>query len=66
MEKIQRNLKITPAPQLSVYEASNPPSVLAKKLLSSQQPIINEANFTGDSLETMESPIGDKQSSPNV
>ena len=31
-----------------------------------QNPIIKEANFFGDTLVTIDRPIGDKHSSPNV
>lgn len=58
--------KIFIAPNDAKNEAINPAAIFAKKLLNIQTPIIREANLTGDNLETIDNPIGDRQSSPIV
>lgn len=54
------------APAVDTYDATKPATTFATKLLISHTPISNEASFTGASLETIDSPIGDKHSSPIV
>lgn len=65
-EKTQMEENIVPAPTAEIWEETQPPNILAKKLLNSHTPIIREASFTGASLETMERPIGERHNSPNV
>jgi hypothetical protein len=59
-------IKILIAPILEAYEATKPPIILATKLLRNQTPISSEASFTGASLVTIESPMGDRSNSPKV
>ena len=53
-------------PSEVVKLASCPPKMLAIPELASHTPINKEASFTGASELTIDSPTGDKNSSPNV
>ena len=51
----------------SGYKAESiPANLFAVAFAKNQTPINNEANRAGANLFTMDNPIGDKQSSPNV
>ena len=53
-------------PSEVVKLASCPPKMLAIPELANHTPINKEASFTGASALTIDSPTGDKNSSPNV
>lgn len=43
-----------------------PARIFAMALVKNHTPIKRHVNLTGESLETIDSPIGDKHNSPNV
>lgn len=51
----------------SGYNVLNyPASILANALVKNHTPIIRQANLAGESFDTIDKPIGDIHSSPNV
>ena len=51
----------------SGYNVLNcPASMLAKALVKNHTPIMRQQNLAGESLDTIDNPIGDMHSSPNV
>ena len=50
----------------STIAAIVPPSLFAAALARNHTPIISDANRTGETFVTYESPIGERQSSPSV
>ena len=60
------NAKISPAPNFSMFDAINPPRMLAIPLLASHNPIRSVAYLIGASFDTIDNPIGDKHNSPTV
>lgn len=58
--------KIWLGARVSNFPPQIPAIKLPKKLVKNQQPIINERNFLGASLDTSDNPIGERQSSAIV
>lgn len=58
--------KIVPAPIVSTVEARKPARILATKDDNIHTPINKDASLGGESLDTVDNPTGEIQSSPMV